>query len=70
MNLRIWKDENNNETQCLVTIKDCELVQASLDQIDRKLLKECEISSKVSDGLLALEMLTRKIEKANENSES
>jgi len=65
MNLKIWKDKG--KTQYLITIEDFEFAQISLDQVNRKLLEECEVSVEVSDKILALEMLTRKIEKLHEN---
>lgn len=66
MNLKSWK--HNQKTHYLITIEDSELAQIPLDEFDRELLRECEISDHVSDKLLALEALSRKIERLHEDS--
>jgi hypothetical protein len=53
---------SKDETEWLLTIPHHFLVAVKLDAFDYKLLHECEGSGKISDTLLALEMLTRKIE--------
>lgn len=41
-----------------------EYVRASLDHFDRLLIRDCEGSEKVSDHLLALETIVRRIEES------
>lgn len=43
-------------------ITDHDLMNISLDDHDQKLIHECEKSEKVSDKLLALELMVRNIE--------
>lgn len=41
-----------------------DVLEAALDPTDRALLRECEHSSSISDKLLALETIARRVEEA------
>ncbi len=62
MKLACIKDVENRQTIYKLTISDAEFIRAFFDGFDRMLIDECEISDKVSDKLLALETITRRIE--------
>ena len=54
--------KENQQTIYKLNISDAEFVRAHFDNFDRLLIDECEISDRVSDKLLALETITRRIE--------
>ena len=56
------KDPNTRSNKVTVEIGDLEIVGLKLDAFERRLLDEVGKSGKVSDKLLALEMLARRIE--------
>lgn len=49
-----------------LAIEENEIARAQFNRFDELLISECEKSEKVSDKLLALETIVRKIEQANE----
>ena len=62
MKLTCIKDVENQRTIYKLSISDAEFIQAIFYNSDRLLIDECEISDRVSDKLLALETITRRIE--------
>lgn len=51
-----------------VTLSFDDMYYLKLDRLDQFLLEECGDSDKISDKLLALEMLARRMEEQLENS--
>ena len=62
MKLTCVRDEMKKQTVYALNISEAEFVRAYYDSFDRLLIDECEISDKVSDKLLALEVVARRIE--------
>ena len=64
--------DNMERDERTYTLKLCmgELIAGTLYEFDRRLIAECEASDKVSDKLLALETIVRRIEESatTENS--
>lgn len=66
----IWERDSQNDTiRYTVEITSQDLEEARLTAFDRRLIHECEGSSRVSDKLLALETLARRIEDLEEASQ-
>jgi hypothetical protein len=55
-------DPTNLTNTVTIEINDLEMVLLKLDRFDRLLLDECNKSNKISDKLLALECMARRIE--------
>jgi hypothetical protein len=53
-----------DERTYTIKVQMGELVRANLSRFDRALIAECEASGKVSDKLLALETIARRIEES------
>lgn len=62
MKLTCIKDVKNQQTIYKLGISDAEFVRAVFYGFDRLFIDECEQSDRVSDKLLALETITRRIE--------
>ena len=62
MKLTCIRDEKNQQAIYSLSISDAEYIRPHFDSFDRLLINECETSNKVSDKLLALEMIARKVE--------
>ena len=62
MKLTNIKDIENLQTIYRLSITHTEFAQVSFNDFDRLLIDECETSDRVSDKLLALEMIARRIE--------
>ena len=62
MKLTCIEDIENRQTIYNLSVSDAEFIRAYLDNFDRLLIDECEKSDKISDKLLALETITRRIE--------
>lgn len=62
MRLNFVRDDKYGEQIYTLRILDEERVRMRLHESDHLLLKECEASNKVSDKLLALETIARRIE--------
>jgi hypothetical protein len=63
--LDMREDLESGDRVYTLRISPEEMVRARLQPFDRKLFADCAGSNKVSDQLLALETLTRRIEEAN-----
>lgn len=63
-----WELRTNFDRTKEIHVKwdDIDLASLQYDNFDLALLRECDESMKLSDKLLALEMLVRKMEKAND----
>ena len=69
MKLRNWRDPVTGDLHCEFTISETDQVKAaSLDGFDFLLLRECESSDAISDKLLALELMARKIEQGSSST--
>ena len=63
MNFSVFKDPETNTTVYRLTItSDDQVTAARLTDLDHRLFKECSKSELVSDKILALETLVRRIE--------
>lgn len=62
MRFTTTEDLETNNTKHVLTITRSEMAKISLTGFDRALIKECEESDLISDRLLILEMLARKLE--------
>ena len=65
MELVSYKDDAKGIIHYHLKIADTDTVKMKLHPFDAALLSECERSDKVSDKILALETITRRIEEAN-----
>lgn len=65
MKLEYYEDIETNEIRINIIIYLSDFLEVELDNFDRFLLKECNKSNKISDKLLALETIARKLEKAS-----
>lgn len=54
----------NGDQKFTVTITADDLIQVPLSDIDRMVLHECSESEKMSDTLLALELIARNLEQS------
>jgi len=66
MNVVYYQDKIEGLSRYNLTITDYNLTKVIFTDFDRVLLGECEKSNKISDKVLALEMITRRIEEANQ----
>ncbi len=66
MMLEKWRDPANQQDVFQIKIRDSDYVLAELQPFDRLLIKECEKSQLVSDKLLALETIIRRMEEGLE----
>ena len=57
----------SDEIEFRLKINGSELMQIKFNKFDYALIDECEKSSTISDTLLALEMIARKIEESQGN---
>ena len=62
MKLTCTRDAENMRTLYSLSISDPEFVRAYYDKWDKLLIDEVEECGKISDKLLALEVIARKIE--------
>ena len=62
MKLISWNDVATGVDHYNLEINQVDLVRAKLHDFDRRLLADCDTSDKVSDKLLALETIARRIE--------
>lgn len=62
MKFQMRHDPKSGRYQFCLELEEYEVASVRLDNWDRLLLQECEGSKNVSDQLLALELLTRRIE--------
>ena len=62
MKAKLYIDNATGDLLFRIKLTQLDLKTAKLDSWDRFLLDECDESEKISDKLLALEMLARKIE--------
>lgn len=64
-----WQLQRHHDGQTIdlhIRWEACEFVTVALHDVDRAFLRECDDSSLLSDKLLALEMLVRRIEQQRE----
>lgn len=64
MELVYYTDKIKGVSHYNLTVPDGDLAKMKLHDFDRLLLVECEKSKKVSDKLLALETIVRRIEES------
>lgn len=62
MIFQMTEDLANGERTYTLKVNDYELLMATLERYDRMFIAECESSGRVSDKLLALETIARRIE--------
>ena len=60
----MYEDIERDEMVYTLRIPLRSMVRANLQPLDRALIADCEGSSKISDKLLALETIARRIEEA------
>ena len=65
MKLEYYEDIKTDEIRINIIIYPLDFFEIELDDFDRLLLRECDKSNKISDKLLALETIARKLEKAS-----
>lgn len=68
MNLKKYYNIEKDSTHFHLTITSEDLLFMKLDEFDRDLLDECMESNKISDILLGLETIVRRIEESNEHN--
>ena len=64
MKFEVTQDLGSLEQRYLITISYNEWVEAKFHSMDKTLFEECDKSEKVSDKLLGLETLVRRIEES------
>ena len=62
MKLTRTHDLKGRRTTYTLTIEDSEIVRMHLDRFDMRLITDCSTSNKISDVLLGLETIARRIE--------
>ena len=62
MKLLCEKDIENQQTRYTLVMTDLDLIKVRLGAFDKLLIDKCEQSDKVSDKLLGLETIARKVE--------
>ncbi len=62
--MKIESHKINDILKVKLIIKDVDLVKTRFDKSDRAFLEKCNASNKISDMLLGLEMITRRIEES------
>jgi hypothetical protein len=63
MRFSYWRDPGTLTRKYTIEIKDCDILRMRrFDHLDTLLISECEGSESVSDKVLGLELLTRRIE--------
>ena len=65
MRLTMWREDESNEQVYQLRIPAHEQMTAKFHDFDRLLLADCDRSAKVSDTLLGLEVIARRIEEAS-----
>ena len=66
MKLDITKDIEDQKTTYVLTIEKQDMITAKFTKRDRQLFEICDKSDKISDKLLALEMIAMKIEEVEQ----
>ena len=69
MKLSCIRDVENQQTVYKLSMTDSEVTQVFLGNFDKLLIDECETSDKIADKVLALEMITRKIESTQQGGD-
>lgn len=65
MKLERINHKDRDEVEFRLTITDLEMVKMKLHPFDRALIADCDSSDTISDKLLALETIARRIEEAS-----
>lgn len=66
MKLEVEKVPKTNETVYKITVSPIDLLTVLLDRWDHAMIREAEKSNRISDVLLLLELLARKLELVEE----
>lgn len=62
MRFIVSRDTERDLFRVVLEIEELDVLGVALHPMDRALLRECELSGSISDKLLGLETLTRRIE--------
>ena len=68
MKLEMYKEDSGENTIYRLTISRLDMAHVKFDKFDRKLIEECSAEkddATISDQLLALEMITRRVEQSS-----
>ena len=66
MKMKQFYNIETNTKKYIIEITNFDIVSLRLDKFDNQLLDECSKSEKISDTLLALETIARRIEEQQE----